>query len=101
MVTYLPNFQLVNLLECILISLYLCESFLIDFLFKCKASLTNKHGGKIYFGGGIGVCAVLSLLMPLSAYLGPGCLIGLRIVQGLAQVSVPDKTAINFTFLFV
>lgn len=37
------------------------------------------------YGAGIGICAVLSLLMPLSAYMGPNYLIALRILQGLSQ----------------
>ena len=51
-----------------------------------KAFLTTKYGGKLFFGAGIGICSVLTLLTPLAASIGPGLIIILRTLQGLAQV---------------
>ena len=49
------------------------------------AFVSSKYGGKLCFGLGVGICSVLSLIMPLAAKIGPGMLIVLRIVQGLSQ----------------
>ena len=46
---------------------------------------TNKYGGKLFFGFGIGLCAIFSLLIPLAEKLGPIFVILLRILQGLSQ----------------
>ncbi len=47
--------------------------------------MTSKYGGRFFFGGGIGLCALLSLLMPLAEKIGPVCIMTLRIFQGLSQ----------------
>ncbi len=63
---------------------YAIDNLTIDrFLFQ--AFLTTKYGGKRFFGGGIGVCALLALLTPVASHLGPICLILLRTLQGIFQ----------------
>lgn len=54
--------------------------------------LASKYGGKVVFGNGIVITAVLSLMTPLAVKGGPGILVLLRVLQGLAEVRY------NFTF---
>ena len=73
--------------------LFLCyRIFLFKFKSNLKAFLTSKYGGRLFFGGGIGICSFLTLLMPLAAYFGPGGVIFIRILQGLAQVRLKNKS---------
>ncbi|CAF1626087.1 unnamed protein product [Rotaria magnacalcarata] len=50
--------------------------------------LATIFGGRILFGGSIGLCALLTLLTPICARRGPGSLIYLRILEGLCSSCV-------------
>ena len=52
--------------------------------------LTRLYGGKHPFGIGILVTGILAVLTPMAANLHYGCLIALRIAQGLATVRFTD-----------
>jgi MFS family permease len=54
-------------------------------VFFFQAFVTSKYGGKLFFGAGIGLCSILSLMMPLAEKIGPFCIMILRILQGLSQ----------------
>ncbi len=67
---------------------YILASFFYGYIVTQMpaAFLTTKYGGKLFFGGGIGICAILALATPAATYIGPTCLIFIRTLQGLAQV---------------
>lgn len=67
---------------------YILASFFYGYIVTQMPSafLTTKYGGRLFFGGGIGLCSILALLTPAATYIGPTCLIFLRTLQGLAQV---------------
>jgi hypothetical protein len=50
--------------------------------------LTTLIGGKYLFGGGVGLCGLLTLFTPLCARIGPGALITLRILEAIATVCI-------------
>lgn len=50
--------------------------------------LAQKYGGKHVFGVGIFLTAVLTLLTPLAARIGPAYMIGVRVLEGIGEVSV-------------
>ena len=57
--------------------------------------MAERIGGKILFGGGILVTAVLTLLTPVSARWSVYMLIGLRVLEGVAQgVTFPSMHAL-------
>lgn len=66
---------------------YILSSFFYGYIVTQlpAAFLTTKYGGKMFFGGGIGICSFLALLTPAAAHIGPTCLIFLRTLQGLFQ----------------
>jgi ACS family sodium-dependent inorganic phosphate cotransporter len=49
--------------------------------------LATTLGGKFLFGGSVGITALLTLLTPLCAQMGPTALIILRALEGLSSVS--------------
>jgi len=50
--------------------------------------LAQKYGGKHVFGIGIFLTAVLTLLTPMAARIGPAYMIGVRVLEGVGEVSV-------------
>lgn len=63
--------------------------------------LAQKYGGKHVFGVGIFLTAVLTLLTPLAARIGPAYMIGVRVLEGIGEVSVIKnlRQIVLFTFL--
>jgi len=66
---------------------YILSSFFYGYIVTQLPAglLTNLYGGRVFFGAGIGICAIVNLLIPLAAKASPGWLIFLRIIQGLSQ----------------
>lgn len=66
---------------------YILSSFFYGYIFTQipAAFLSSYYGGRYLYGVGVGLSAVLCLLMPTAAYLGPKYLMFLRILQGLSQ----------------
>ncbi|CAF4317729.1 unnamed protein product [Rotaria socialis] len=69
---------------------YILSSFFYSYCaFQIPAGfLATIFGGRILFGGSIGLCALLTLLTPVCARSGPGTLIYLRILEGLCSSCV-------------
>lgn len=66
---------------------YILSSFFYGYIVTQLPAgfLTNLFGGRVFFGAGIGICAIVNLLIPVAAKTSPGWLIFLRIIQGLSQ----------------
>ena len=66
---------------------YILSSFFYGYIITQlpAAFLTTKYGGRWFFGAGIGLCSLLSLLIPAATHLGSNYLIALRVLQGLTQ----------------
>ncbi|CAM4955054.1 unnamed protein product [Rotaria socialis] len=69
---------------------YILSSFFYTYcLFQVPAGfLATKYGGRILFGGSIGLCAFLTLFTPICAQAGSGALIFLRLLEGLVSTCV-------------
>jgi len=65
--------------------------------------LAQKYGGKHVFGIGIFLTAVLTLLTPMAARIGPAYMIGVRVLEGVGEVSVITnfRQIIMITFLYL
>jgi len=65
--------------------------------------LAQKYGGKHVFGVGIFLTAVLTLLTPIAARIGPAYMIGVRVLEGIGEVSVIRnlRQIIISTFLYL
>lgn len=50
--------------------------------------LAQRYGGKHVFGVGIFLTSVLTLLTPIAARMGPAYLIGVRVLEGIGEVSI-------------
>ena len=50
--------------------------------------LAGRYGGRFVYGIGILMTSVLTLLTPLAAEIHIGALIGLRVLEGLFEVSL-------------
>jgi MFS family permease len=48
--------------------------------------LASKYGGKNFFGGGVLLASILTMLTPVAARRSVSWLIALRILEGVAQV---------------
>jgi len=57
--------------------------------------LAQKYGGKHVFGVGIFLTAVLTLLTPLAARIGPAYIIGVRVLEGIGEgPTIPAMNAL-------
>jgi len=65
--------------------------------------LAQKYGGKHVFGVGIFLTAVLTLMTPIAARIGPAYMIGVRVLEGVGEVSVITnlRQIIIITFLYL
>lgn len=65
--------------------------------------MAQKYGGKHVFGVGIFLTAVLTLLTPIAARIGPAYMIGVRVLEGIGEVSVITnlRQIIISTFLYL
>ncbi|CAF2064878.1 unnamed protein product [Rotaria magnacalcarata] len=66
---------------------YILSSYFYTYcLFQVPAGfLATRYGGRILFGGSIGLCAFLTLFTPLCAQAGSEALIFLRLLEGLVS----------------
>ncbi|CAF5054166.1 unnamed protein product, partial [Rotaria magnacalcarata] len=66
---------------------YILSSFFYGYAFAQIPAgfLATRFGGRILFGGSIGLCAFLTLFTPLCAQSGSGTLIFLRVLEGLSS----------------
>ncbi|CAF3309274.1 unnamed protein product [Rotaria socialis] len=69
---------------------YILSSFFYGYAFAQIPAglLATRFGGRILFGGSVGLCAFLTLFTPLCAQCGSGTLIFLRVLEGLSSSCV-------------